>query len=546
MRSSGILMHISSLPGEYGIGKMGKQAYDFVDLLAKAKQSCWQILPVSPTSYGDSPYQSFSIHAGNPYFIDLDTLCSEGYLEKDDLEGINWGSDSTRVDYSAVYENTFKVLKKAHKRFRKKTEKGFSKFVISNLDWIYSYGLFMALKDANGGKGWYEWDEGLRMRKQKAVRYAIKKYANEIDFWCFVQYKYYQQWEKLKKYANSKGIRIIGDIPIYVAYDSVEVWEQPELFYLDKDKKPIEVAGCPPDVFSEDGQLWGNPLYRWDYIGKKKYRWWIERIKAASKMYDTIRIDHFRGFESYYCIPYGAKNARKGQWRKGPDMALFKAVNKQLGSVDIIAEDLGFLTKKVTKMLDASGYPGMKVLEFAFGSGSDNVYLPHNFRSSNSVCYTGTHDNETILGWIKNADKKTAKHCMQYLGVTRHADVPWAMIRLCWASVCDTAITQMQDLLGLDNKARMNTPSTLGGNWQWRIQSLDVITDSLITKLRDITVLYGRCPQDEQTGTEQEPVKKESSPEGEDITKKPEDSEKDKKLSDNDKKRTKDKTKDKD
>lgn len=508
MRKSGILMHISSLPGEYGIGKLGKAAYDFVDFLEKSKQSCWQILPVSPTSYGDSPYQSFSIHAGNPYFIDFEALQSEGYLESGDCKGLNWGSDSTQVDYSAVYEHTFEVLKKAHKRFRKKTEKGFRKFVIENKDWLYSYGLFMALKTANGGKGWYDWDEPLRMCKPKAIKAAAKEYAGEIDFWCFVQYKYYQQWEKLKKYANSKGIRIIGDIPIYVAYDSVEVWTKPELFYLDKDKKPIEVAGCPPDIFSEDGQLWGNPLYRWDYIEKKKFRWWIERIQAASKIYDTIRIDHFRGFESYYCIPYGAKTARKGQWRKGPDMKLFKEINRQLGSVDIIAEDLGFLTKKVTKMLEASTYPGMKVLEFAFGSGSSNTYLPHNFKSSNSICYTGTHDNETIAGWIKNADRKTAKHCREYLGVQTDTQVPWAMIRLCWSSISDTAITQMQDILGLDNTARMNTPSTLGGNWQWRLSDLSCLDDKLAKKLADLTVLYGRCAEEAQTSEdEKDPAK---------------------------------------
>ena len=491
-------MHISSLPGKYGIGKLGKEAYDFVDFLVKSKQSCWQILPVSPTSYGDSPYQSFSVHAGNPYFIDFEALKDEGYLDDGDLSGIDWGSDPTQVDYSAVYENTFAVLRKAHKRFRKKTEKGFRKFVLANKDWLYSYGLFMALKNAHSGKAWYEWEDSLRMCKPKAIKAAAKEHADKIDFWCFLQYKYYQQWEKLKKYANSNGIRIIGDIPIYVAYDSVEVWEHPELFYLDKEKKPIEVAGCPPDVFSEDGQLWGNPLYRWDYIEKKKFRWWVERIQAASQIYDTVRIDHFRGFESYYCIPYGAKNARKGQWRKGPDMKLFKEISKQLGNVDIIAEDLGFLTKKVTKMLDASGYPGMKVLEFAFGSGADNGYLPHNFKNTNSICYTGTHDNETVAGWIKNADKKTAEHCKQYLGVKTDAEVPWAMIRLCWSSISQTAVAQMQDILCLDNSARMNTPSTLGDNWKWRLADFSELNSELAQKLADLTRLYARCPEEKQ------------------------------------------------
>mgnify|MGYP002626640155 CR=1 FL=1 len=488
-------MHISSLPNDYGIGKMGREAYEFIDLLEKAGQSCWQILPVSPTSYGDSPYQSFSIHAGNPYFIDLETLEQEGLLEADEYKKLDWGEDKERVDYGLIYENIFKVLKLAHKRFRKSPAKGYAKFAIENKDWLYQYGLFMALKFAHEGKAWYEWEEPLRMHKGKAVKQAVKKYSNDIDFWCFVQFEYFRQWKKLKKYANERGIKIIGDIPIYCAYDSVEVWAQPEYFYLDKNKKPIEVAGCPPDVFSEDGQLWGNPLYRWDYMAREKYAWWTERISSAFKIYDTVRIDHFRGFESYYCIPYGAKNARKGQWRKGPDMKLFKEVNKKLGELDIIAEDLGFLTKKVVKMLDAAGYPGMKILEFAFDSDPDNGYLPHNYKSSNSICYTGTHDNETIVGWVKASDEKTLEYCKKYLGVEKDSEIPWAMIRLCWASVCDTAIVQLQDLLELGSSARMNTPSTVGENWRWRLDSFDSVSDELIKKLAELTEIYGRAPK---------------------------------------------------
>lgn len=307
-----------------------------------------------------------------------------------------------------------------------------------------------------------------------------------------MQYKYFQQWKKLKAYANEKGIEIIGDIPIYVAYDSVEVWSTPQYFSLDKEKKPVEVAGCPPDAFTADGQLWGNPLYNWEYIARDKFRWWVERIKAASDTYDVVRIDHFRGFESYYCIPYGAKNAKKGKWRKGPDMRLFKEVRKQLGDVKIIAEDLGFLTKHVVKMLNASGYPGMKVLEFGFDSDNTNGYLPHNFKTTNSICYTGTHDNETILGWIKSCDEKTASYCKDYLGVTKDEFVPWAMVRLCWSSVCDTAIAQMQDILCLDDKARMNTPSTVGANWKWRLESFDKLDDTLAERLAKITAVYGR------------------------------------------------------
>ena len=384
------------------------------------------------------------------------------------------------------------MLRTAHKRFRKKPEKAYSKFVVENKDWIYDYALFMSLKFANKGKAWYEWDEPLKMYKPKAIKSARKEYANDIDFWCFVQYKYFQQWKKLKAYANEKGIEIIGDIPIYVAYDSVEVWSTPQYFSLDKEKKPVEVAGCPPDAFTADGQLWGNPLYNWEYIARDKFRWWVERIKAASDTYDVVRIDHFRGFESYYCIPYGAKNAKKGKWRKGPDMRLFKEVRKQLGDVKIIAEDLGFLTKHVVKMLNASGYPGMKVLEFGFDSDNTNGYLPHNFKTTNSICYTGTHDNETILGWIKSCDENTRSYCKDYLGVTKDEFVPWAMVRLCWSSVCDTAIAQMQDILCLDDKARMNTPSTVGANWKWRLESFDKLDDTLAERLAKITAVYGR------------------------------------------------------
>lgn len=494
MRKSGILMHISSLPNEYGIGKMGREAYAFVDFLVKAKQSCWQILPVSPTSYGDSPYQSFSVHAGNPYFIDLEALEEDGLLKAEEYKDIDWGKDRESVDYGTIYENIFKVLKIAHKRFRKDPGKGFAKFVITNKDWIYEYGLFMALKNAHGGKAWYEWEEALRMHKGKALRQASKDHANEIDFWCFVQFEYFKQWKKLKKYANEHGISIIGDIPIYCAYDSVEVWSEPENFYLDKDKKPIEVAGCPPDAFTADGQLWGNPLYRWDNMAKNKFKWWTQRISAAFEMYDTVRIDHFRGFESYYCIPFGAKNAKKGHWSKGPDMKLFREIGKRLGSMDIIAEDLGFLTKKVTKMLESSGYPGMKVLQFAFDGDASNSYLPHNYTTVNSICYTGTHDNETIAGWVKSSDKKTVDYCKKYLNVKDEKDIPWGLIRLCWASVCQTAVTQMQDLLELDSKARMNTPSTVGENWRWRMASLDLLSDELADRMGELTEVYGRAP----------------------------------------------------
>lgn len=491
MRASGILMHISSLPGEYGIGKLGKPAYEFADFLKKSKQKYWQILPVSPTSYGDSPYQSFSVYAGNPYFIDFEILEEQGLLNAEDYKDINWGDDSQAVDYSLLYENVFQVLKIAYKNFIKKTEIEYADFLKEQAHWIDNYGLFMALKFAHGGKAWTEWEEPLKMFDDLAIEKARKDYVEEIDFWRFVQYKYYEQWNNLKKYVNSLGIEIIGDIPIYVALDSVEVWTSPQYFLLDDEKNPIDVAGCPPDAFTELGQLWGNPLYRWDVMEKEDFKWWIDRISYAAKTYDVVRIDHFRGFESYYAIPFGMKDARIGEWRKGPDIKLFKQVKKQLGKQKIIAEDLGFITKDVAKLLNCSGFPGMKVLEFAFDPDGKSDYLPHNYKNSNNVCYTGTHDNDTIVGWVKSASRKELKFCRDYLGVKRNKDIPWGMIRLAWASVSDIAIAQIQDFLELGSDARMNVPSTLGGNWQWRCNKSS-ITDELAEKIAGVTVLYDR------------------------------------------------------
>ena len=489
MRASGILLHISSLSGEYGIGKLGKEAYAFADFLKKSGQRYWQILPVSPTSYGDSPYQSFSIHAGNPYFIDFELLEKDGLLKPADYKKVDWGKDSF-VDYGHLYEVIFDVLRTAYDNYKKSGDKALADFAAAN-EWTADYGLFMALKFAHGGKAWCEWEKPLRMFEEKAVEKARKQYADDIGFWTFLQFEYAKQWAALKEYVNSLGIEFIGDIPIYVAYDSVEVWTHPELFYLDEDKKPIDVAGCPPDVFTAKGQLWGNPLYRWDVHEKQGFKWWIERIRSACTTYDVVRIDHFRGFESYYTIPFGNEDAVIGEWRKGPDMKLFKAVKAALGKQRIIAEDLGFITKDVAKLLKASGYPGMKVLEFAFDPSGKSDYLPHNFKSPNCVCYTGTHDNETIVGWIANNDRKTLKFCREYLNVKRNKDIPFAMIRAAWAISAETAITQMQDFLELDNTARMNVPSTLGGNWIWRMQGGE-LTDELAAKIYDLTRIYDR------------------------------------------------------
>lgn len=489
MRRSGILLHISSLPSDYGIGTMGKEAYKFVDFLKSAKQSCWQILPVGPTSYGDSPYQSFSTNAGNPYFIDLDILCKEGLLKKEEYAKIKWGKDSKYVDYETIYNNRFKVLRKAFDRFRNGDMSDFDRFLHENEKWISNYALFMSIKDANDGKSWLEWKDGLRRRDSHALWEFKSAHEDDVLFWEFLQYKFFEQWNKLKKYANENGISIIGDIPIYVALDSADVWVYPDLFELDDDLMPKAVAGCPPDAFSPTGQLWGNPLYNWSRHKEVGYNWWIDRIKSASELYDIVRIDHFRGFEGYYSIPYGEETAENGEWKKGPGIELFEQAQKVLGDLPVIAEDLGFLTEDVHKMLKACGFPGMKVLEFAFDPREESDYLPYTY-NSNSVVYVGTHDNNTIAGWIKELDKDTLDFCKKFLDT--EDDIIWKLIKTAMASVSDTAIIQMQDYLELGEEARMNVPSTLGFNWQWRMPKR-AATKKLAEKIADITRTYGRC-----------------------------------------------------
>ncbi len=490
MRKSGILLHISSLPSDYGIGTMGKEAYKFIDFLKSAKQSLWQILPVGPTSYGDSPYQSFSTNAGNPYFIDFDMLCEEGLLKRTDYANLKWGADSKYVDYETIYKNRFKVLKKAFANFKKGDMTRFNDFLQKNEKWISNYALFMSIKEENGGKSWLEWDEGLRKRDSHALWEFNSSHGDEIMFWEFLQYKFFEQWELLKNYANDNGVSIIGDIPIYVALDSAEVWVYPDLFELDAELLPTAVAGCPPDAFSPTGQLWGNPLYDWKRHKEVGFNWWIDRIDAATSLYDIVRIDHFRGFEGYYAIPYGDETAENGEWRKGPGMELFDAVEKSLGKLPIIAEDLGFLTEDVHKLLAASGFPGMKVLEFAFDPREESNYLPYTY-TKNSVVYTGTHDNSTISGWLESSEADTVNFCKKFIN---SEDVVWGMIKTAMASVSDTAIIQMQDYLELGDEARMNVPSTLGFNWKWRMRKRDA-TKKLAEKIADITRTYGRCPR---------------------------------------------------
>lgn len=497
MRASGILLHISSLPSDYGIGTMGKEAYKFVDFLEEAHQTYWQILPVCPTSYGDSPYQSFSTHAGNPYFIDLDMLEEEGLLTKSDYSKIKWGADKSRVDYESIYNNRFKVLKKAFEKFKQTEMTGFNEFLDENENWISNYALFMSIKGENENKCWLEWEDGLKKRDPHSLWLFKSSHEDEVMFWEFLQFKFFEQWTQLKKYANSKGIKIIGDIPIYVALDSAAVWVYPDLFDLDEDLVPKTVAGCPPDAFAAEGQLWGNPIYNWKRHKETDYNWWIDRLKAASELFDIVRIDHFRGFEGYYTIPYGDKNAVNGKWEKGPGIEFFKFITKQLGELPIIAEDLGFLTEDVRDMLRQSGYPGMKVLEFAFDPREESDYLPHNY-SKNCAVYIGTHDNDTILGWMKTMDKETMAFCRKYLDIPDSADdteFAETFIKRAFACVGDTLIIQMQDYLGLGSEARMNIPSVPSGNWQWRMNSKRLLTKKLAAKIANVTRLYGRCPR---------------------------------------------------
>ena len=497
MRTSGVLMPISSIPSPYGIGTMGKQARKFVDFLVKGGQKYWQILPICPTSYGDSPYQSFSSFAGNPYFIDLEYLCKDKLLTKKECESFQWGSNPKYVDYGIMYESRYALLRKVYARFTKKEPQDFEKFCENEKQWLDDYALFMALKDANGGQAWSNWDKSLRLREKKAMEEATEKYSEEIRFYKMLQYLFYQQWNALKTYANEAGIEIIGDVPIYVAGDSADVWANPDQFYLDENLEPIEVAGCPPDAFSDDGQLWGNPLFRWDVMKKDGYTWWTRRIKAMSELYDIIRIDHFRGFDSFYAIPAKDDTAKNGQWKQGPGMDLFCELEKKLGKLPIIVEDLGFLTPSVHKLLKDSGFPGMKVIQFAFDSREESDYLPHTY-TNHCVVYTGTHDNDTVIGWMKTAPKASVKYAKEYLNLTKEEGYNWGMMRAAWSSVADMAIVPMQDILGLGSEARINTPSTLGNNWKWRATP-EQIDAKVAKKLYHYMQMYGRVDKDIKT-----------------------------------------------
>lgn len=492
MRKSGILLPVASLPSQYGIGSFSKEAYQFIDQLKEAGQSYWQMLPLGPTGYGDSPYQSFSTFAGNPYFIDLEKLIEAGYVTKMECEEYDFGDNERYIDYGKLYLSRFEILKKAYKRSRISEDSNFFKFNKENSFWLDDYALYMAIKNSLGNICWVEWEEDIKLRKKEVMEEYRKNLAEEVEFYQFQQYMFYSQWEQLKDYANKRGIKIIGDIPIYVAFDSSDTWANKELFQFDDNCNPIAVAGCPPDAFSVTGQLWGNPLYKWEYHKQTNYKWWMKRLESCFKLYDVVRIDHFRGFDEYYSIPYGDKTAEFGEWRKGPGYDIFRVMKEKLGEKEVIAEDLGFLTDSVLELVKESGYPGMKVLQFAFDSREESDYLPHNYLN-NCVVYTGTHDNDTVRGWYDTLESADKEFCNRYLHLQscEKDSIYWEFIRAAHSSVAATCIIPIQDYLGLGKEARINTPSTLGNNWKWRLTKGE-ITGELTKKISSITKLYGR------------------------------------------------------
>lgn len=483
-------MHISSLPSPYGIGTLGKAAYDFADFLHRAGQRYWQILPIGPTSYGDSPYQSFSTCAGNPYFIDLDLLEQDGLLTREEIDAVDWGTDAGRVDYGFQYSVRFDLLYIAYLRGRDRDADALREFRDAN-PWVEEYALYMALKRSNSMQSWEHWPEEIRLRRPGAADTYATVLAEDTNFFIYLQFLFFRQWNRLRDYVHGLGIRIIGDLPIYVPYDSCDVWANPQLFQLDEGGLPTGVAGVPPDYFSEDGQLWGNPLYNWDAMRADGYRWWMQRIAAAGRLFDVIRIDHFRGLESYWSVPYGDVNARRGHWVKGPGQDFIDAVHRSFPELHLIAEDLGFLTPEVIELQRNSGYPGMKVLEFAFDPREPSNYLPHRY-TTNCICYSGTHDNETLVQWLDGASPETVQYVQEYLGLRDRSECVSGILRAGMASVADVFIAQLQDYLELGAEARMNEPGTLSTkNWSWRVDA-SLLTDELADRIARMVKLYER------------------------------------------------------
>lgn len=490
-RGAGILMPVSALPGPYGIGTLGKSAYRFADFAAASGYRYWQVLPVGPTSFGDSPYQSFSAFAGNPYYIDLEYLIEEGLLKEEEICSADFGARADDIDYAAVFQNRFQVLRMAFARSSHQKSKEFKAFLKDNSYWIDDYSFYMAVKFHFENRSWQEWDEDIRLRRREAVEKYRKLLAEDIEFWKFCQFKFREQWNRLRAYVNQLGMKFIGDIPLYVAMDSSDVWVHRELFELDEDCEPIHIAGVPPDAFSDDGQRWGNPLYRWDIMEENGFAWWRERMKANASLYDVIRIDHFIGIVNYWSIAADCPTAIDGEWKKGPGAKLMKAVAESIGDAGIIAEDLGVLTKPVRDLIRKLGYPGMKIIEFGLDCDPENDYLPHNYASSNIVAYIGTHDNETLVGYLKNCSGAQLEKIMEYFGTERPKELPEKIIRSLFACTADVAIVQTQDLLGLDNTARTNLPSTVGQNWRWRAteEQLDSIDTAYY---RELCRMYNR------------------------------------------------------
>ena len=487
-RASGIIMPVFSLPGKYGIGTFGKEAYDFIDFLSDAGQKYWQVLPMGPTDCGNSPYSSLSVFAGNQNFINLEQLIEEGAVDRKEVEMIDWGSGD--VDYDKVIPGKKKILKSAYLKAYGSVKEEVSDFAENNISWIYDYALYMALKEHFDGLPWYEWEEDIRLREQEAVEKYRSELKDSINYHIYVQYLFFKQWDKLKKYAEDKDVKFIGDIPIYAAMDSADVWASPENFQLDKKNMPVDVAGVPPDYFSEEGQLWGNPLYDWLAMKNDGYGWWIRRIGAAERLYDVIRIDHFRGLESYWAVPATEKTAINGEWRKGPGLDFIERIKGWFCGIEIIAEDLGILTDDVRELLKNSRFPGMKVLQFAFGESGNSDYLPHKYEK-NCVCYGGTHDNATIREWLETGDKKEIEFAREYFGINKKDNFNFGIIRGGMASVADTFITQMQDYLELGKKARTNIPGIAFGNWKWKMEE-GAATKQLAAKILKMTKLYGR------------------------------------------------------
>ena len=501
-RTSGVLLSVTSLPSKYGIGCFDKTAYDFVDWLEKAGQTYWQILPLGATSHAgafDSPYQAYSAFAGNPYFISLDALVEEGVLTAQECEEIDFGTDPQHVDYQALFEKRLPLLHKAYERSEVHKNAAFQAFCKENFWWLNDYALFMAVKDFFGGASWNQWPNDIRMLYGFAVDYYNEKLYFDVEFQKYLQFKFYEQWSKLKKYANEKNIQLVGDMPIYVSPDGSDIWAQPEMFQLDENNKPTQIAGCPPDSFSADGQVWGNPLYRWDYHKATGYHWWVTRMWYSYKLYDVVRIDHFRGFDEYFAIPEGSNSAKDGHWEKGPGMDLFNTLRHRLGERGVIAEDLGLMTDGVRWLVAESGFPNMKVLQFAFDRddiGGANDYLPHNY-NQNCVVYTGTHDNETIGGWFMGLSKEDEEFVRDYLGDhdTAKEQMYKQLIATAMRSTANMCIIPAQDWLGLDNSSRMNVPGTVNINWSWRLLP-GQITDELAEEMLVITKRFGRANWD--------------------------------------------------